>query len=53
LIARLAKENQVGILAMYRWLIDRGLAAYDAGERPVAKVVAHDVELAHPSSGGD
>ena len=52
LIARLAKENQVGILAMYRWLVDRGLGAYDAGERPVAKVVAHAVELTHPSSGG-
>lgn len=52
LIAELAAENQVGIMAMYRWIVDKGLAAYEAGERPVAKVVAHEVELEHPSSGG-
>jgi hypothetical protein len=49
LVARLAEENGVGILAMWRWLIARGLAAYEAGERPVAKVVAHEVE--YPESG--
>ena len=50
-IDHFAEENGLGILATYRWLVDLGLQAYEAGRRPVqVGKVAFDVELEHPTS---
>lgn len=50
-VDQLAEENGLGILAMYRWLVDLGLQAYEEGRRPVqVGKVAFDVELEHPTS---
>ena len=50
-IDQLAEKNGLGILAMYRWLVDLGLQAYEAGNRPVqVGKVSFDVELKHPTS---
>lgn len=56
LIKKLAGENRVSLLAFYRWLLDQGLQAYEAGERPLpSDPVYSDVEMGHWSSkgGGD
>lgn len=54
LIKKLAGENRVSLLAFYRWLLDQGLQAYEAGERPLpSEPVYSDVEMGHWSSKGD
>lgn len=54
LIKKLAKENQVSLLAFYRWLLDQGLQAYEDGERPLpSDPVYSDVEMGHWSSKGE
>lgn len=56
LIKKLAKENQVSLLAFYRWLLDQGLQVYEEGERPLpSEPVYSDVAMGHWSSkgGGD
>ena len=50
-IAEKATESQIGILAMYRWLIDQGLQQYEAGIRPVPlPPKEHDTEREHWTS---
>lgn len=50
-IAEIAEQNQVGILAMYRWLIDQGLESFEAGARPEpANKPDHDINTTHPTS---
>jgi hypothetical protein len=47
-IKELAEQDDVGILAFYRWLVDQGLLAYERGERPTPeREVAQDVRLKH------
>lgn len=54
LIKKLAGENRVSLLAFYRWLLDQGLQAYEAGERPLpSDPVYSDVEMGHWSSKGE
>lgn len=53
LIKKLASENRVSLLSFYRWLLDQGLQAYEAGERPLpSDPVYSDVEMGHWSSRG-
>ena len=53
LIKKMAKENRVSLLSFYRWLLDQGLQAYEAGERPLpSDPVYSDVEMGHWSSKG-
>lgn len=53
LIKKLANENRVSLLSFYRWLLDQGLQAYEAGERPLpSDPVYSDVEMGHWSSKG-
>lgn len=49
-IDELRKKERVGVLAFYRWLIDRGLKAYEEGERPEPDGPAHGVKMEHWSS---
>ncbi len=54
LIDQLRRNEGIGILAFYRWLIDQGLQAYEEGSRPrPADKVIHDVDLGHWSSIAD
>jgi hypothetical protein len=38
-IGEIARQEGMGKLAMYRWLLDCALSHYEAGERPEKKVV--------------
>lgn len=33
-VREIGQRERVGLLAMFRWLVDMGLEAYDRGERP-------------------
>lgn len=51
LIDELRRQHGVGVLAMYRWLIDQGLQAYEEGARPEPDDdVVHDIKVSHWSS---
>lgn len=47
-----AEKENVGLLALYRWLIDQGLQAYENGARPVVeqKIVRGEPQKGHPTS---
>lgn len=51
LIKRVALENNISLLSLYRWLLDQGLQAYDSGKRPEpSEPVFRDVKMGHWSS---
>ena len=53
LLKQLAKDNQVSLLSFYRWLLDKGLQAYENGDRPQpAEPVYREVQMGHWSSKG-
>ncbi len=50
-IAEIAQAEGVGILALYRWLIDQGLQNYENGATPQpTQQVNHDIQLNHWTS---
>lgn len=50
-IAEIAEAEGVGILALYRWLIDQGLQNYENGAAPQpTRQVNHDIQLKHWTS---
>lgn len=53
-IDEIRREEGVGVLAFYRWLIDQGLQNYEAGARPQpADTPIHDLHTGHWSSQPD
>lgn len=47
-VKEMADREGIGILALYRWLVDQGLQAYERGERPAPeREVVQDVQLGH------
>lgn len=51
-IGAIAKQEGMGKLAMYRWLLDCALSHYEEGERPEKKMVQKATpKLQHWSSG--
>jgi len=52
-IAEIAKREGVGKMAMWRWVLDQGLLAYEDGARPEkaeARATARDVVLYHDTA---